>query len=164
PAGRRRVGSCRLVTFRSGDRFYQIVAVAEIWRISRGTSMRQFDWRTFSTAVAGLSLFVMGTATGGERPTPRTAAKAGFARGIVLASDGKPINAPGAKVTLAIHGISNLSGERVEYTPPVRPDGTYEQKLTDGSFRFFAAQIQVPFGDKTFRIPLAPIGDDKSNR
>jgi hypothetical protein len=93
-----------------------------------------------------------------------TGPKAGYATGKVLHQNGKPIDAKGAKITVDLDGISTKSGEKVNYTPKVNADGSYEQKLVDGTYRFGGAWILVPFDGKQFRFDLEPVGDDKSDR
>ena len=92
------------------------------------------------------------------------APKPGYAVGHVLTAAGKPITAPGAKIILAIDGVGTQTAQRLEYRVAVRPDGSYEQKLAEGTYHYFSAQVQVPFGGKSFLLPLDPVGDDKADR
>lgn len=101
---------------------------------------------------------VRGEAGAQTQPTP------GYAVGRVLAADGRPISAPGARVVLAIHGTSDQSGQRVEYNVPVRADGSYQQRLAEGSYHVFAARVHVPFGGKTYMCNLEPDTDDQVDR
>jgi hypothetical protein len=118
---------------------------------------------TFCTAALAVALGSPRSAGAADAPAP-SKPKPGYAVGHVLKEDGKPITVPGAKITVAFHGISSKSGERVEYAPKVKPDGSYEQKLVDGTYHVFAAQLQVPFQGKTFLLALEPLGDDKSDQ
>jgi hypothetical protein len=90
--------------------------------------------------------------------------KAGYATGKIRHQSGDAINVPGAKIVVSIAGVSDKSGEKVYYTPKINPDGSYEQKLVDGSYHFSDAWIQVPFDGKQFRFELEPVGDDKADR
>jgi hypothetical protein len=85
-------------------------------------------------------------------------AQGGFAAGRVTMADGSPIIAPGARITVVISGVSN-AGERVHYSPAVKPDGSYRQKLASGSYRFDRSTVEVEFEGKTYRFRLEPVGD-----
>jgi hypothetical protein len=96
---------------------------------------------------------------------PANGAKPGYATGHVLGQEGKPITAQGAKISLAIYGISSKSGEKVSYNPKINADGSYEQKLVDGTYSFGGARIDVPFNGKHYVFDLYPVGeDDRSDR
>jgi hypothetical protein len=99
-------------------------------------------------------------APAGGSAAPASKAKAGYATGRVYGEGGKTITAPGAKIQISLFGVSGKSGEKVYYTPKVNPDGTYQQKLVDGSYRFSPATINVSFDGKHYLIPLEPVGDD----
>ena len=91
-------------------------------------------------------------------------ARAGYAVGRIYEEGGAPIAVPGAKVTVALWGVSSKSAEKVYYTPPVQADGTYEQKLVEGSYKYSGAQLDVLFKGEHFLLNLEPVGDDKSDR
>jgi hypothetical protein len=127
--------------------------------------MTRFTWiglaMTVATELAAMSCLC--AANWDDSPTPLPA-KPGYARGKVLMTNGKPITAPTAKITIAIHGVSSKRGERMEYAPKVQADGTFEQKLVNGTYKFFAAQVSAPFNGKAYLLPLEAIGDDKSDQ
>lgn len=83
-------------------------------------------------------------------------AVAGTITGKVLGEDGKPI-AVAEDITVTITGISQ-AGERISYSPPVKPDGTYQQKVVPGSYRVDQAQVKVKFNGAMFRFDLVPQG------
>lgn len=84
-------------------------------------------------------------------------AEAGYVTGKVVGEDGKPI-AVADDLTVSITGVSQ-AGERVQYSPPVKPDGTYRQKVVPGSYRVDRAQVKVKFGDDLFTFDLVPQGN-----
>jgi hypothetical protein len=94
----------------------------------------------------------------------RTAPPAAAAPQAAHQFHGKPITSPGAKLSVQIAGVSSKSGEKVYYNPAVKPDGSYEQKLVDGSYQFTGARIDIPFNNKQFSFALEPVGDDRSDR
>ncbi len=110
------------------------------------------------------------SSSGGASPSASAGAntssgpKAGYATGKILQQNGKPIDVPGAKITIDLNGVSSKGGEKVNYTPKVNADGSYEQKLADGAYRFNGAWMYVPFDGKQFRFDFEPVGDDKSDR
>lgn len=89
---------------------------------------------------------------------PAVKAQGGFAAGRVTMADGKPITAPGAAITVSVSGVSE-AGERVQYSPVVKPDGTYKQKLAPGTYRFERSTVEVDFEGKRYRFRLEPVGD-----
>ncbi len=96
---------------------------------------------------------------------PTNGAKPGYARGHVLGQDGKPISVQGAKISVSIYGVSSKSGEKVSYNPRINADGSYEQKLVDGTYAFGGARIDLPFNGKRYVFELYPVGeDDRSDR
>ena len=106
-------------------------------------------------------------AAGGDANAPAAAAggaKSGRAVGRLLEEGGRVISVPGAKLSVSLWGVSSKSGEQVSYNPPVGADGSYSQKLADGSYAFSGARIDVPFDGKHFVFDLEPVGDDHVNR
>jgi hypothetical protein len=83
--------------------------------------------------------------------------QSGFAAGRVAMADGKPITAPGAAITVSIGGVSE-AGERVQYHPVIKPDGTYRQKLAPGQYSFGRGGVEVQFEGQTYRFALEPVG------
>ena len=61
--------------------------------------------------------------------------KPGFATGRVLRQDGQPIAIEGVRIAVSLRGVSNRTTQVVSYSPPVGPDGTYEMKVDDGTYR-----------------------------
>ncbi len=96
--------------------------------------------------------------------TPKSMSKSGYATGHLTTEDGKPIAASGAKLSVWIEGISSKSGEKLNYSPKINADGSYEQKLVDGTYHFGGSQIDVPFNGNHFLFKLEAVGDDRSDR
>lgn len=94
--------------------------------------------------------------SGGESSAP-VKAEGGYIVGRVLGQDGKPI-AVAEEIAISVHGVSE-AGERVSYSPAVKPDGTYKQKLVPGSFRTSTSTVSVRAGDDLFVFPLTPQGN-----
>lgn len=92
---------------------------------------------------------------GGESSAPMIA-EGGYIVGRVLGQDGKPI-AVAEEISISVHGVSE-AGERVSYSPAVKPDGTYKQKLVPGSFRTSTSTVSVRAGDDLLVFPLTPQG------
>lgn len=89
----------------------------------------------------------------------------GFATGRVTLEDGSPLPASVQDVELWLSGVTS-AGERVSYSPQVRPDGTFRQKLAPGEYRFsggayigISGQITVRHQGRIFKMPLEPVGD-----
>jgi hypothetical protein len=90
--------------------------------------------------------------------------QAGFASGRITMPDGKPITAPGASIAISINGVSE-AGERVHYSPVIKPDGTYKQKLAPGAYAFSTGSVEVDYEGQHYRFALDPVGSDyKKNR
>ncbi len=92
----------------------------------------------------------------GDSSAPQKA-ESGYIVGRVLGQDGKPI-AVADDVMLNVYGVSE-AGEKVSYSPGVKPDGTYKQKLVAGSYRIGRAIVKVKFADHTFNYELSPQGN-----
>jgi hypothetical protein len=95
---------------------------------------------------------------------PPQASRPGYAVGRAITEAGTPIAAPGAKVHVYLGGVAAASGERVQYSPAVKPDGTYAQKLVDGTYAFEVARVEVPFEGAKYYFDLEPVGDDHATR
>ena len=104
-----------------------------------------------------------GNAPQGSTPAGKVAApaspkaEAGYAVGRVTMEDGSPITTAGHDITIAINGTTEV-GARVSYSPPVKPDGTFRQKLAAGSYTFSFCTIEVPFEKKQYIFLLEPVG------
>lgn len=82
----------------------------------------------------------------------------GAVSGRVTLEDGRPISAPGASATVAIQGVAHKSGERVQYAAAVQPDGTYRQKVVDGSYRVQRASLTLQHEGRTWTFhDLEPV-------
>src|SRR5688500_14307309 len=68
-------------------------------------------------------------------------AESGHATGRVLGEDGKPITVA-EDITISLYGVSE-AGEKVSYSPGVKPDGAYKQKLVPGAYRFGTSTLKA---------------------
>jgi hypothetical protein len=93
-----------------------------------------------------------------------TSAKPGMLTGTILDERGKPISVPGVKYHVSISGNSEKSGEKVQYNPAVKPDGTYESKLVPGTYHSVSAKIEVKFNNNSYMFDLDPVQDNTSDR
>src|SRR5687767_8542713 len=96
-----------------------------------------------------------GGSAGGESAAP-VKAEGGYATGRVLGEDGKPI-AVADDISVSLYGVSE-AGEKVSYSPAVKPDGTWRQKLVPGSYRFGRSLVKMKRGADTFQFYLEPQG------
>ncbi len=85
-----------------------------------------------------------------------TKAAAGRAAGKITMADGSPLSGDIRDVSITISGVSE-AGERVSYSPVVK-DGTYNQKLVPGQYRFETGRITVGFEGTPFTFALVPVG------
>jgi len=90
-----------------------------------------------------------------------TQSESGFATGRVTLPDGKPLGGDIKDISISISGVSEAA-ERVSYTPIVKPDGTYRQKLAGGQYQFNPSKIKVNFGNHQFDFPLEPVGNNST--
>lgn len=124
------------------------------------------NWFLAAVLCASTSFLLPGCGKGDSKPsadgtTAPVEKQSGFAAGRVTMPDGKPITAAGAEIAIAINGISE-AGERVSYSPIVKPDGTYRQKLAAGQYRFSQGTVQIEFGGQKYRFYLEPVGADSN--
>lgn len=96
-------------------------------------------------------------------PVPAQAAAPGFAVGRISFEDGTRLTGNIVGYAVAIYGTS-AAAERVSYSPVVRPDGTYRQRLVPGNYTVAQAFVTLRHKGVDFRVPLEPVGDlaDKS--
>lgn len=100
-----------------------------------------------------------------EAPPPASAdrARPGHLVGTILDARGSPIAAP-AKAVVSVAGIGLQSGQEVTYRPAVKPDGTYEARLTEGTYHPVQATVEVAFGGSTYHLELEPVQDNTADR
>ncbi len=96
------------------------------------------------------------SSSGGDSPAP-VKAEGGYIVGRVLGQDGKPI-AVASDIAINVYGVSE-AGERVQYSPAVKADGTYKQKLVPGAFRAGRSLVKVRHGEHEFDYELTPQGN-----
>lgn len=86
--------------------------------------------------------------------------------GRVTMEDGSPLRGDVKDVVIGISGISGR-GENVSYTPIVKPDGTYSQKVASGLYSFSTGlfcYVIVMYGDIEFHLPLEHVGRNWNKR
>jgi len=101
-------------------------------------------------------------ATNGNNPPAATAPAPLVITGKVTLPDGRtPPTGEVKDIQLNIYGISEASGEKLSYTPAVKADGTYRQKVVAGQFSFNRGNITMIFNGTTeFTLPLEPVGSN----
>ncbi len=97
-------------------------------------------------------------------PGAGTVTRPGSLTGTIRDEQGRPIAAPGARCLIGVEGISEKSGEKVDYAPGVRPDGTYEARLVDGVYHPIRAVLEVAWNGSSYRFDLDPVQDDTADR
>lgn len=111
-----------------------------------------------------LPLLLLASCGPGGSATP----EAGVVSGRVTLEDGRPIGAPGASVTVSIEGVAAKSGERVQYAAAAGPDGSYRQKVVDGSYRVQRASVVLPHEGRTWTFhdvePVPLVRGDRDAR
>jgi hypothetical protein len=106
---------------------------------------------------------------GALSPAPAPAASSsserqpGYVVGRVTMPAGNAIAVAGASVTVFIRGVSYQSGQNVSFAVSPNTDGSYAQRVPDGSYRV-AAQIEVTFLGERFRLDLQPNGPRVGDR
>jgi hypothetical protein len=92
-----------------------------------------------------------------------SAPRPGFVVGRIMMPDGNPITIAGATITVWISGVSYQSGQNVSFSVNPNPDGTYAQRVPDGSYRV-TARMELPFDGERFRVGLQPNGPRVGDR
>ena len=110
--------------------------------------------RSAAVLVAAALTVGCGKSDAADAPATPTA---GVIHGKVTGADGKPIGALVKDIAIVISGVSEAA-EKVSYTPAVKADGTYKQKVSPGQYVFNPATITVTYNDAEFRLPLEPVG------
>ncbi len=86
--------------------------------------------------------------------------------GRVTMEDGSPLRGDIQDVVIGISGVSG-AGQEVSYTPVVKPDGTYSQKVAHGMYSFSSnlfCYVVIMYGDIEFHLPLEHVGRKWSKR
>jgi hypothetical protein len=97
--------------------------------------------------------------SGGGAAASPTQTQAGLITGRVTMPDGKtPPTGDIKDISISIVGVSEAA-EKVSYSPAVKPDGTYRQKVSGGQYSFSTATITVNYEGGEYRLPLEPVGN-----
>ena len=84
--------------------------------------------------------------------------------GRVTMEDGSPLRGDIQDVVIGISGVSG-AGQEVSYTPVVKPDGTYSQKVAHGMYSFSSnlfCYVVIMYGDIEFHLPLSLLLDGRA--
>lgn len=84
-------------------------------------------------------------------------AESGMVVGRVTMADGSALRGEIKDIGLAIQGISE-AGERVYFTPVVKVDGSYRQKVPPGQYSFSTSRIVVIHNGIEHSFTLEPVG------
>ncbi|HEX8911427.1 MAG TPA: hypothetical protein VF796_03635 [Humisphaera sp.] len=84
-------------------------------------------------------------------PAGKTQPKAGFITGTALAADGRPV--AGALFHVEATGTTLRGGERTWFEIPVKPDGTFEQRVPDGLYRV-TCELKMDYAGTPVTVPL----------
>lgn len=110
----------------------------------------------FAAAAVAMLAACGGEPSGGEQSS-------GYITGVVTRPDGSEITTP-AQYKIFVNGVSG-PGERVGFTPIVKPDGSYVQKLPEGIYHMPYGRITVKFENQQYTLnlePVDPTGDRES--
>ncbi len=95
-----------------------------------------------------------GASSGPVAPTANTIA------GRVTMGDGSPLRGDIKDIQISIGGVSG-GGDRVSFTPPVKPDGTYSLNVPAGLYAFSSeSYVTMVYGGAQFYLYLDPVGGD----
>lgn len=119
---------------------------------------------TGTVGLAGIVWYVNSGGSSSGAPNPSRRASSGILSGTVRDESGKPIAIPGAKILISVTGISERSGERVSYRPPVNASGAYSAKVVPGLYHPINAEIEVSFNGATYLRDLHPVQANESDR
>ena len=97
-----------------------------------------------------------GSKSAGGAPAP-VAAQANYIAGRVTMGDGKPLRGEIKDISISIGGVSEAA-EKVSYSPAVKPDGSFKQKVSGGQYYFSRSTITVLYNGGEYNFPLEPVG------
>lgn len=93
---------------------------------------------------------------------PKVKRKSLRGTGVVVDSRGKPINIPGAKVSVALYGQVGI-GDRHTASPVIGPDGLYDAPLQEGKYTA-EAWVELAFEGHQYRLFLDPLEGEKARK
>ena len=115
-------------------------------------------------ALGGAVWYLSSRAESSGAPDPARRASSGKLTGTVRDERGQPIQVPGARVRIMVSGISERSGERVNYQPPVDGSGRYSIPLVAGIYHPIRAEAEISFNGSTYNFELHPVQPNDSDR
>jgi hypothetical protein len=95
---------------------------------------------------------------GSTSAAPAVVAQANYIAGKVTMADGTPLRGEIKDISLSIVGVSEAA-EKVNYSPAVKPDGTYKQKVAGGQYSFSTCRVTVLYNGAEYRYDLEPAGN-----
>ena len=84
-------------------------------------------------------------------------AESGMVVGRVTMADGAALRGQIKDIGISIQGVSE-AGERVYFTPVVKADGSYRQKVPPGQYSFSTSRVVVIHNDIEHKFDLEPVG------
>lgn len=90
-------------------------------------------------------------------PAPSVETQSGMVVGRVMMADGSTLRGQIKDIGIAIQGVSE-AGERVYFTPVVKADGSYQQKVPPGQYSFSTSRIVVIHNELEHSFTLEPVG------
>lgn len=90
-------------------------------------------------------------------PPAEVKAESNVISGKITMGDGSALRGDIKDIAISIGGVSEAA-EKVSYSPAVKPDGTYRQKVAGGQYYFNRGTITVNYGNAVFNLPLEPVG------
>jgi hypothetical protein len=117
--------------------------------------MRDCVPKGFTVVCVALLLAGCGESGG---PDAVTAPQANIIAGKVTMADGSPLRGEIKDIGISIYGVSEAA-ERVSYTPPVMPDGSYKQKVVGGQYAFNVGSITLLHEGNEFSFKLEATGN-----
>lgn len=113
-----------------------------------------------------LALFLVIGCDGSGKTGGPVKSKRNIIAGRVMMEDGSPLRGDIKDVVINISGVSG-AGEKVSFTPIVKPDGTYSQKVASGLYSFSTGlfcYVVLQYGDIEFHLPLEHVGRNWDKR
>lgn len=99
-----------------------------------------------------------------EKPTP-IKPQANVVKGRVTMEDGSPLRGNIKDISIGLRGVTEV-GKNTSFSPIVKADGTYSQKVPYGFFSFstYDSYVSMIYNGREFKLPLEPVGNEWSKR
>lgn len=116
--------------------------------------------RTSQLKIAAVLILLLGACgddTGSSGVPESIEPEAGMIVGRVTMADGSALRGQIKDVQLSVQGVSD-AGERVSFSPVVKPDGSYRQEVPDGQYNFGTSRIVIIHEEVEHQFTLEPVG------